>query len=113
MTTVKKFLSCISLEDNSFVGTITLKSGQTALPDGSRMALGFDTGICVLLHEKPVSKQIEFYEYNSRKGRILKDKRMGCKDDLVEMKRLISYFFDNANVEDLITIFPPERKKNK
>jgi hypothetical protein len=107
MVSIKQSISGVNIEDQNFIGTIAFRSESVALPDESKIALGIDDGRWVLIHQKPKSKEIVCYEYNSHDRRLLVDKKLGAKEDLDTMKRLISYFFESANVEDLVTIFPP------
>ena len=100
-------ISVVNVEDQHFVGTIAFKSEQVELPDGSKMALGIDGGRWVLIYQKPASKEIVCYEYNSNDRKLLVDMKLGGKEDLIQMNRLISYFFTHADTEDLVTIFPP------
>ena len=111
MTSVKTFISGTKLEDQNFMGTIALRSEQITLPDGCKMALGIDDGIWVLIHQDCPSDRIVCYEYDSHEDRILVDKKQGSSDDIGVMAKLISYFFENANVDDLVTILPPERER--
>ena len=108
MVSVKQSVSDIRIEDENFIGTIAFRSESVVLPDGSKMALGIDDGRWVLIHQKPKSKEIICYEYNSHDRRLLVDKKLGSKEDLDTMTRLVSYFFENADVDDLVTIFPPK-----
>jgi len=108
MVSVKQSVSDIRIEDENFIGTIAFRSEGVVLPDGSKMALGIDDGRWVLIHQKPKSKEIICYEYNSHDRRLLVDKKLGSKEDLDTMTRLVSYFFENADVDDLVTIFPPK-----
>jgi hypothetical protein len=108
MPTVKDTLSEVNIEDQNFVGTIALKSEQVALPDGSKIALGIDGGRWVLIYQKPNSREIVCYEYNSNDRKLLVDMHLGNKEDLVRMNMLISYFFENTDSDDLVTIFPPK-----
>jgi hypothetical protein len=111
MTSVRTFIAETKLEDKNFIGTIAMKSEQIALPDGSKMAMGIDDGMWVLIHHACPSDKITCYEYDSHEDRILVDKRTGGRDDLAKMTSLISYFFENASTEDLVTILPPEGKR--
>ena len=111
MPSVNQLLSGVKLEDHNFTGTIAFKSERITLPDGSKMALGIDDGRWVLINEEASNGKITCYEYNSHEERLLVDKQLGTKEDLVAMSRRLSYFFVNANAEDLVTIFPPEHVK--
>ncbi len=110
MPTISKTLSTVRLEDENFVGTIAFKSEDITLPDGSKIALGIDRGHWVLIYQDPKTNEIIAYEYDEHKGNILKDKKPGTKEDIQEMCRLINYFFDNALVDDVVTILPPKPK---
>jgi hypothetical protein len=108
MVSVKQSISDVNIEDQNFIGTIAFRSENFSLPDGSKMALGIDDGRWVLIHEKREKGAIVCYEYNSHDRRLLVDKKLGSKEDLDIMKRLISYFFESADIEDLVTILPPK-----
>jgi len=109
MPTLRESLKGISYEDSNFVGTISFKDETKALPDGSKIALGVDDGRWILLYQRvPPKGTIVMYEYNSIKKFILVDKKEGTHIDLREMNKLISYFLDNARVEDVITAMPPK-----
>jgi len=108
MPSINQVISDVKIEDQSFVGTIAFRSESLTLPDGSKMALGIDDGRWVLIWERPASKEFVCYEYNAHERKLLVDKKLGKKDDLALINRLISYFFENAKVEDLVTILPPK-----
>lgn len=108
MPTVNRVISETNIEDQNFVGTIAFKSEQIALPDGSKMALGIDDGRWVLIYQKPRSREIVCFEYNSHDRKLLVDMKAGKKEDLAQMNKLISYFFENTDSDDLVTIFPPK-----
>ena len=110
MPTISNILSKVKFEDENFVGTIAFKSEEITLPDGSKMAIGIDHGHWVLIYQEPRTHEVMCFEYNEHKNKILKDKKDGTKEDILEMCRLISYFFDNALVDDVVTILPPKPK---
>ena len=106
MPSINQAISDVKIEDQKFIGTITFRSERLTLPDGSKMALGIDDGRWVLIYQKPGGKEFVCYEYNSDERKLLVDKKRGTKEDLALINRLISYFFENAKVEDLVTILP-------
>jgi hypothetical protein len=108
MPSIIETISETKIEDQNFVGTVAFKSESVALPDGSKIALGIDDGRWVLIYQKPKSRDIVCFEYNSNDRRLLVDMKNGTKDDLSQMNRLVSYFFENARAEDIVTIFPPK-----
>ena len=108
MPSINQLISGVSIEDEKFIGTVAFKSEGISLPDGSKMALGIDDGRWLLVYQKPKTREFVCYEYNSHDRRLLVDKNAGTSDDLGTMKRLIAYFFESADVDDLVTILPPK-----
>jgi len=111
MPTAMDAISGVREENRNFVGTIAFRSESLKLPDGSKMALGIDDGRWVLIHETPLDKNIICYEYNSHDMKLLVDKRHGTGEELSRMNKLVSYFLENVDSEDLVTIFPPKAVK--
>lgn len=108
MSTIRESLAEVNIEDESFVGTVAFRSESQSLPDGSKIALGIDDGRWVLIWQKPGSREIICFEYNSRDRKLLVDKKLGGSEELEQMNRLVSYFFENADIDDLVTILPPK-----
>jgi hypothetical protein len=108
---VKETISSVKIEDQNFVGTVAFRSENLALPDGSKIALGVDDGRWVLIYQKPAGREISCFEYDSHDRKLLVDKKTGVKEDLILLNNLVSYFFENADVEDLVTILPPKISK--
>ena len=108
MPTISESLSEVNIEDENFVGTVAFRSESRSLPDGSKIALGIDDGRWVLIWQKAKSREIICFEYNSRDRKLLVDKKFGGSEELDQMNRLVSYFFENADVDDLVTILPPK-----
>ena len=111
MPSINQTISSVRKEDGNFIGTIAFRSESISLPDGSKMALGIDDGRWVLIFEKNPGENIVCYEYNSHDGKLLVDKGRGTRADLSKMNELVSYFFENADVDDLVTILPPKLVK--
>lgn len=108
MSSINKTIADVKIEDEDFVGTIAFRSENHTLPDGSKVALGIDGGRWVLIWQKPDSKDIVCFEYNSHDRKLLVDKEQGGREDLDRMNRLIEYFFQKADTNDLVTILPPK-----
>ncbi|MFH1362538.1 MAG: hypothetical protein ABIH69_07830 [bacterium] len=106
MTKVAESLQNINNLDHHFVGTITLKSEEIRLPDGTKMALGIDGAHWVLIYQKDTKFKV--YKYIQGENSIFVDHKEGNQADLVEFKQHINYFMANANTEQLVTYLPPK-----
>ena len=109
MPELGKYLDRVDFQDKQFVGTITLKSEEISLPDGSKMALGIDDGLWMLVYQKAPHAPFKAFKYNQPENKILVDQKPGGEQDLKKFKDLIKYFFSRAKVEDLVTLLPPAR----
>jgi hypothetical protein len=107
MSQLNKYLEKIDFQDKQFVGTITLKSEEITLPNGSKMALGIDDGLWMLVYQKAPHAPFKAFKYNQHENKILVDQKPGGEEDLKDFKKLIKYFFAHAKVEDLVTLLPP------
>ena len=108
MTRLAKYLENIANEDQKFIGTIAFRSEELTLPDGSKMALGIDGGHWVLVYQEKPGKTFHVYECDWRDRKIAVDKKSGSEPDFQHFKKLIQYLFSQAQVEDLVTILPPQ-----
>ena len=108
MTRVSAYIEKIDFEDRSFVGTLTFRNEELTLPDGSKIALGIDDGRWILVYQTGAGASFKVFEYDSHEKKIVVDKKPGTGDDIKQFKKLISYFFVSANIEDLVTLLPPQ-----
>lgn len=93
--------------DRDFVGTITFRNEEIALPDGSKMALGIDGAHWVLVYQEKIGQPFHIMECDWREKKLFLDKKPGREDDLKKFKQLLKYFLAEAGVDDLVTILPP------
>ena len=110
MPSVNQSLSNISAIDKRFVGTVAFRNEKITLPDGSKVAIGIDGEIWVIVYQHAPKTPFIVYEYNAAKGTIIVDKVPGRHEDMAKMKVIIDYFFGNAQVDDLVTIEPKEER---
>ncbi|MEE8638219.1 MAG: hypothetical protein V3T21_04140 [Candidatus Margulisiibacteriota bacterium] len=108
MPVLSKYLEKIDFQDKRFVGTIALKSEEIALPDGSKIALGIDDGLWVLVYQQAPHAPFKMFKYNQKENKILVDQKPGRAADLKNFKKLVKYFFTHAKVEDLVSLLPPQ-----
>jgi len=108
MTKLVNYLEKIDFEDKSFIGTIAFRSEELTLPDGSKMALGIDDGIWVLVYQKKAGAPFQVFECDWPARKILLDKKVGRAEELKLFKKLLRQFLSQAHVDDLVTILPPQ-----
>jgi hypothetical protein len=108
MTRLAKFIEQVDLPDRNFVGTIAFRSEELTLPDGSKMALGIDGGHWVLVYQKGAGSAFQVFEYDQPSRNILVDKKAGSAEEIKTFKQLLAYLFANAEVDDLVTLLPPQ-----
>lgn len=108
MTRLAKYIEQVELQDKNFTGTIAFRSEALTLPDGSKMALGIDGGHWVLVYQEKPGSTFQVYECDWREKKIMVDKKSGGEPELARFKKLVNYFFANSQVEDLVTILPPQ-----
>jgi hypothetical protein len=107
MATINNYIEKINFQDKHFIGTIAFKSEQIVLPNGTKMALGIDGSIWVLIYQSPKEPQMKVYKYDHQDRKIAIDQKPGKERDILEFKKHINYFFSNARTEDLVTLLPP------
>ena len=107
MPLLSKYLEKIDFLDKRFVGTIALKSEEIALPDGSKIALGIDDGLWVLVFQQAPHAPFKMFKYNQSENKILVDQKPGSAEDLKNFRKLVKYFFTHVKVEDLVSLLPP------
>jgi hypothetical protein len=104
LPTIKHSLSHVSQINKEFTGTVALRNEKICLPDGSKVAIGIDGDRWVIVYQSAPKAPFFMYEYNATKQSILVDKKPGTKEDLERARNIINYFFENAVVEDIVTI---------
>lgn len=107
MSKITAYLEPVNFEDKNFVGTIALRNEQLTLPDGSKAALGIDGDHWVLVYQKTSGAPFQVFEYDHKDKTIVLDKKPGGLVESKIFRRLVNYFFQHAEVEDLVTILPP------
>ena len=108
MTQLAKFIEQTDAPDRNFVGTITFRSEELTLPDGSKMALGIDGGHWVLVYQPGAGSSFQVFEYDQPNRKIIVDKKNGSVDDIKTFKKLVGYMFAHADTDDLVTLLPPQ-----
>ncbi|MDD5594185.1 MAG: hypothetical protein PHG97_05555 [Candidatus Margulisbacteria bacterium] len=108
MTKVLGYLEKTDFRDKNFVGTVAFRNEELTLPDGSKMALGIDDGHWVLVFQKGAGASFQVFEFDQHEKKVAVDKKPGTADDLKQFKKLIGYLFASAEVDDLVTLLPPQ-----
>jgi len=108
MTRLTKFIEQTDVLDRTFVGTIAFRSEELTLPDGSKMALGIDGGHWVLVYQPGAGSAFRVYEYDQPDKKIIVDKKAGSAEEIKTFKKLVGYMFAHAEVDDLVTLLPPQ-----
>jgi hypothetical protein len=104
---IATYLGPVNFEDKNFDGTVALRNEQLTLPDGSKAALGIDGDHWVLVYQKGGGAPFQVFEYDRKEQKIVLDKKPGGPAEAKTFRRIVAYFFQNAEVEDLVTILPP------
>lgn len=108
MPNLSSCLEKVEFTDRRFVGTIALRSEEITLPDGSKMALGIDGGHWVLVFQEKAGAAFKVYEFDRQEYLIKLDKKTGGEEEIKTFKQLVRYFFEQAEVENLVTLRPPQ-----
>ena len=108
MLLLDKYLEKVDFQDKRFIGTIAFRSEEFSLPDGSKIALGIDDGLWVLIHQNPADPHIKVYKYDQHEDKIFMDQKPGKEKELKEFQKYLEYFLSHAKVEDLVTLLPPQ-----
>lgn len=106
MPSVLQSLSNVPAIDMRFVGTVAFRNEKLTLPDGSKVAIGIDGDIWVIVYQHAPKAPFAVYEYNASKGTVIVDKKPGRAEDMKMVKTIVDYFFENAQIDDLVTIEP-------
>jgi hypothetical protein len=108
MPSIHQGLSHISSIDQEFVGTVALRNEKLTLPDGSKVAIGIDGDHWVIVYQNAPGERFVMYEFNASKKTVIVDKKPGSQDDIRSVKRIVNYFFESADMDDVVTIKPEE-----
>ena len=104
MPTIKQSLSHITNTDKEFIGTIAFRNEKLCLPDGSKVAIGIDGERWVIVYQEAPHTPFVVCEYNAEKQTALIDKKHVEADTMDRIKNIVAYFFEHAEVDDLVTI---------
>lgn len=104
MPTIRNDLSQVKNIDKEFVGTIAFKNEKLSLPDGSKVAIGMDGEYWVIVYQESSSAPFVICEYNADKDSLIVDKKAGSSKDKDKVKKIVDYFFEHAEIDDLVTI---------
>jgi hypothetical protein len=99
MTSLNTILDGVNNQDKHFIGTITFKSEDLALPNGSKMALGIDDGHWVLIVQHAAASDMKVFQYDQHEQKIIVDQKTGNEKDVAEFKDQLRYFFQHAHSE--------------
>jgi hypothetical protein len=102
--TIKQSLSHITNTDKEFIGTIAFRNEKLCLPDGSKVAIGIDGERWVIVYQEAPHTPFVVCEYNAEKQTALIDKKHVEADTMDRIKNIVAYFFEHAEVDDLVTI---------
>ena len=108
MANLSTYLEKVNGFDENFVGTIAFRSEEVSLPNGSKIALGIDGKLWVLVYQERLKSPFQVFEYDSREKKIVIDKKVGGEKEFGRFKELVRYFFLHAQTEELVTILPPQ-----
>jgi len=104
MPTIKQNLSFTNRTDREFVGTVAFRNEKLSLPDGSKVAIGIDGERWVIVYQEAPQSPFVVYEFNANKHTVIVDKKLGEPADVDRVKKIVSYFYENAQIEDVVTI---------
>ena len=104
MPSIKQSISTVARIDREFTGTVAFRNEKLTLPDGSKVAIGIDGERWVIVYQQALKSPFIIYEYNSSRATLLIDKKHGSPQDMERVMQIVSYFFENAEVEDVVTI---------
>lgn len=104
MPSIKNSLSHVSKLNKEFTGTVALRNEKLCLPDGSKVAVGIDGDHWVIVYQGAPKAPFIVYEYHATKQSIFVDKKPGNEQDLVKVKQIMNYFFEQADIDDVVTI---------
>jgi hypothetical protein len=102
--TIKQSLSHITNIDKEFIGTIAFRNEKLCLPDGSKVAIGIDGERWVIVYQEAPHTPFMVCEYSAEKQTALIDKKPAEAETLDRIKKIVAYFFEHAEVDDLVTI---------
>jgi len=102
--TIKQNISHITNINKEFTGTIAFRNEKLCLPDGSKVAIGIDGERWVIVYQEAPHTPFVVCEYNAEKQTALIDKKHVEAETLDRIKKIVAYFFEHAEVDDLVTI---------
>ena len=104
MPTIKQSLSHVTNIDKEFIGTIAFRNEKLSLPDGSKVAIGIDGERWVIVYQEAPHTPFMVCEYNAEKQTAIIDKKPVGAETMARIKGIVAYFFEHAEVDDLVTI---------
>jgi hypothetical protein len=104
MPTIKQDLSAVSKINREFSGTVAFKNERITIPDGSKVAIGMEGPFWVIVYQEAPGRPFIVYEYNVETELLLTDKKQAGPDDLEKVKKTVNFFFEHAEIDDLVTI---------
>lgn len=110
MPTIKQSLSQVTNIDKEFAGTIAFRNEKLSLPDGSKVAVGIDGEIWVIVYQEAPHTPFIVCEYNAETQVLIVDNKKGLEEDLEKVKKIVNYFLEHAEVDDVVTIESGGRK---
>ena len=108
MLKITRYLEKVDFQDKEFIGTIALRNEEITLLDGSKMALGIDDGHWVLVYQESAHGRIKVFKYDQHEDKMMVDQKSGGAEDVKIFKKYLKCFFSQVNVEDLVTLLPPQ-----
>jgi hypothetical protein len=106
MTIIRQGIAQTAAIDREFVGTISFRNEKLTLPDGSKVAIGIDSDTWVIVYQQAPKCPFIVYEFNATKGTVVVDKKAGKPADIEKVRGIVNYFFEHAEVDDLVTLIP-------
>lgn len=107
MSKIASYLGKTDFQDKYFIGTVAFRNEELTLPNGSKIALGIDGGHWVLILQEKAGTPFRIFEFDWHEKKLFIDKKVGSQDDYKHFKKQVSYFFAEADINDLVTILPP------
>lgn len=108
MPLLNKAIEKVDFTDKNFIGTITFRSEEITLPNGSKMALGIDDGHWLLVYQENSHAKLQIIKYDQKDNKIFIDQKPSGEEGLKLLKKHVIYFFKHAKTEDLVTLMPSE-----
>lgn len=106
MPTIKQGIGHVTNIEEEFMGTIAFRNEKITLPDGSKVAIGIDGERWVIVYQTGPKMPFVVYEFNAKKQTVIVDKKLGSPEEIEKVREIVKYFFENAQVDDVVTIEP-------